>query len=1137
MNLTKVAITRPVFIFMLMVAAIMMGSLATNTMQVEQNPPVEFGFITIQTPYPGAGPDEVNELVSKPIEDVVSGLTGLQSLTSSSQEGISSIGLQFAIGTDMTEALNDVRSKIDTVVAVLPTDVRKPTVFKLDTTTEPVLTLAINSSILRPQQLRELADKVLKDRFASIDGVANVDISGGEIREIQVQVKRDKLLEYKIGISELLRAISGNNLNVPSGRIQQSDKEFTVRVVGRFQSVDDIRNLVFSKSDPSQFNSRGKLIRLSDVATITDTIAEKRQSSRLNGKDAVIIDIQKSRDGNAVAIAESAKGVIAELTSAYPIEMITTQNSATDIEESIKDLFMSLLFGIILVVSIIYLFLHNLRSTIIVGIAIPICLLGTMVIIKGLGFTLNNMSMLALSLAIGVLVDDAIVVIENINRHLRMGEDPEQAAINGRMEIGLAALAITLVDVAVFLPIGFMGGVVGRFFRQLGITFAITVLLSLFVSFTVTPMLAARWFKKGEDLEHPKDWLARSFEKVFGVVTEAYRRTLKRALKHNNYYFAAGYVGLIGMFMAIAGTFSKSMSGAIQTGIPMMVIACFIGVVVFIWNLLRRKFQPKYLLFGFLFGLVFPVGTIVGFKYHEWKQGDVFKFAFAPPSDQGTISIDVELPPGSNLGATTAVVADIEKIVMRHPDVRYVTSNVGNKATGFGSGASGTNLAGIKVTLLPKRTISDNFASIPGLSYFAEERTTKLRTRSSSAVSADLNEMIGRIPGVRRTIAASSGFGFGQPIQMSFTSNDREKLVATVQKIREKLVNNAIEGVIDVDISSKPGKPEIRAIPDRTKLADSGVTAAQLADAMRTLYEGNDDVKYRENGLQYDVRVMMDMGDRNDPNQIASLPVAFDQGNPVYLSTVATIEPATSVDKIDRLSRQEEIRITANLLPGFATGTVQKNISDWMEKEHLVPPEVKVKPLGEADVQARETGYLFTALFLGVILVYMVMASLFNNLLYPLIIQLAQPQALVGALLALMLTDKTFNIVGFIGVIALAGLVGKNAILLVDYTNTLRERGMSREEALIEAGPIRFRPIMMTTIAVILGMLPVALAIGAGSEFRETIGITIIGGMIVSTVLTLVIIPCSYIVFDNLAQGLGKGVRTVAGLFAPKPKA
>jgi len=542
------------------------------------------------------------------------------------------------------------------------------------------------------------------------------------------------------------------------------------------------------------------------------------------------------------------------------------------------------------------------------------------------------------------------------------------------------------------------------------------------------------------------------------------------------------------------------------------VLSSFVFMVLNLFS--RESVGPtlKVLRAGFLFGLIFPVAAFAGFGYHAYKGGDVFKGAFFPDSDGGNVGISVELPVGTSLETTKGVVEEIERRIAGNPDVKYVQSTIGRQNSGGfgGGGAVGSNYASVQLTLFDKRSIMDRIKRTGG----------HLRDHSSNSVAATLPTKVGRIPGAFIKVSATSGVGFGSPIQIGIEGDDRAQLQATAIKIRDGL--GKIPGVINADISSKPGKPEIQAIPDRTKLADYGLSVADVGSAMRTLYQGNNDAKYRINGNEYGIRVMMSLLDRDNRDLINQVPVKFVQGNPIFLSSVAPLQQAPALDHIDRRNRLEELQITADLLPGYAAGSIQAQINKWLTQEKVIPDTVIYKPLGQADFQARESMGMVIAFVLGIVLVYMLLASLFDNMLYPLIIQMAQPEAMVGALLALVLTDKVFSLVSFIGLVSLVGLVGKNALLLVDYTNTLRSRGRGRHDALVEAGPTRLRPIMMTTLALILGMLPVALAIGAGSEFRETIGITIIGGMILSTMLTLLVIPCSYTIFDDMVNWIGR---------------
>jgi multidrug efflux pump subunit AcrB len=1161
-------------------------------MRQEQNPDVQFGVIAVSAFYPGAGPEEINTLVSRKIEEGVSGVAGLREVTSSSVEGLSTVIANFEVGTNMDVALNDVRAKVDAIVNELPRGVEKPVIDKFDSTSDPVLTLNLSSSKYNNQQLRDLAEDKLKDRFARIPGVAAVQVFGGAIREIQIQVKKDKLLAYGIGISDVQRAVTSATLNAPAGRAVSGNQEFGVRILGEYRTLEDIQNTPLSLRDQNRFGGKPQIVLLKDVATISDTTQERRSWSRLDGSDSVGMSILKAKQGNAVEIDRAADAAIASIEQEFGIKTVKTFNQAEQIQESLFDLLIALFFGIFLVTAIVYLFLHNFRGTLIVGIAIPICILATFVILWALGFTINSMSMLAMSLAVGVLVDDAIVVLENIYRHLQMGEDPKSAAINGRSEIGLAAIAITLADVVVFIPIAFMGGIVGQFFKPLGIGFAVATLMSLFVSFTVTPMLASRWYREGEDLEHPAGGFPKWFETRFHRFAEGYRRALNWALHHRWFVFNAGFTALFAIISMIAGSFSPDASEAANGPVPTMFaqVAIVLGLSVFGVHYWHARFKdkrwfrfrmlgwlavtvlvfalpalsPKMAMLGaipapfkillgfilmwplagliglvlnifkplarsrivgkaFLFAMVFPLAAVMGFGYASWKKEPIFKFAFFPPSDGGSVSIGVTLPPGASLQETERIIQVIESRIKDHPDVKYIRSDIGTSGGGFGGGASsGTNYGQVRVTLNDRKAIMDSMM-------FWVKHEDELRTRADTSVAADMLERVGKLPGAEVTVSAQGGVGFGAPIQMGFVSDDRELLVRATSEIKRRLEAGEIEGVITPDLSSKPGKPEIRAIPDRVRLADMGLSTTDLASSLRIMYEGNFDAKYRVSGREYDIRVMMDLEDRNDPSIVEQVPITFVQGRPVFMSDVAKLEPGVSTDKIERRNREEEIRISANLLPGFAAGTVQREIDQWLERENLVPEGVRIKPLGQADVQNREMGYLMSALVMGLLLVYMLLASLYDNLLYPFIIQLAQPQAMVGALLALILTDKTLNIVGFVGIITLVGLVGKNAILLVDYTNTLRGRGRERIAALLEAGPIRLRPIMMTTLALILGMLPVALAIGRGSEFRETIGITIIGGIMLSTMLTLFVIPSSYTIFDDFSNWLSRKIRGYRG--------
>lgn len=1051
---TRLALNRPVTIMVFVVAVVVLGFYSLSRMQVELQPKVDFPVITIITAYPGASPDEVETLVTKPIEDAVAGVEGLRQITSTSQYGVSRVMLEFYIGTDIGQAYIDVQAKINTAIALLPQDAERPVVSKLDTQSQPTMFISLTGA--RPSyELRDLADNVIKDRLASVPGVAAATVSGGQKREIQVAIDKDRLNAYGLSINAVVGALQRANLNVPAGRITEGAREYSVRLLGEFKSIDDLRQLRLYLQNPRNPMARGSTIRLQDVADIRDTVEERTIITRTNGKEDVSIVVQKTSDGNAIEIAEGIKRVLAQLKQEYPdIQFTITQEEAQAVRESLADLRLALGIAIVLVALIIYLFLYNIRGSFIVAMAIPTCFFATFIFMYFAGFSINFMTMLGLSLAVGVLVDDAIVVIENIYRHLSMGEDPMEAAYNGRTEIGLAAITITFVDVVVFVPIAFMGGVAGQFFRSFGLTVAVAVLLSLIVSFTLTPMLASRLYRRGEALEEPKGFF-RWLDRLYKGLEHVYRGALRWALQHR-------------------------------------------WAVILIGN-------------GALVAVLFVIG------FSAARGSPLLPFRFAPSQDQGLISITVKMPPGTSLEQTSQVVRRIESVALQIPEVKYVSTIVGRVSGGIvGSGDVGARYANLQVSLHEKKALLDS------LLFWVKHKET-LRTRSDVAVAGELRQRIGDIPGAQIAVNPVSGFrggGFGAPIQLALVGKDTQTLLETAERVRQ--IISRISGIKDPDLSWTAGSPELQVVVDRARATQLGVSVAEIALALRTAYEGDTSVKYREGGQEYDIRVRLSEAQRRRIADLENLVVTYVQGAPVFLRDVARIQLGEGPSKIERVDRQRRVTVTANLMPGYTPGNLRVQIDQALREANAIPPGVSAKWFGENEVMAREGVYMVQALLLGLILVYLLMVALFENWLYPFIIMFSQPQALVGALLGLVLARSELNIISMIGIIALVGLVGKSAILLVDYTNTLRERGLARNEALLEAGPVRLRPILMTSLTLILAMIPIALGVGRGSEFRSPLGIVLIGGMTVSTFLTLLVIPCMYTVMDDLTQWLGR---------------
>lgn len=1035
MWLTNLSIKRPIVILMVFLALAVLGIRSRSGMPLDLNPKVDIPYVVITTLYPGAGPEEIETLVSKPLEDAVGSVNGMKNITSTSQEGISNVTIEFELGTDLDTAVADVRGKVDAARMSLPQDVRSPVIQKIDIGAQPILYLGISSK--RPaRDLRSLVDDVVKDRLGKLKGVAAVTVTGGDIREIQVNVDKTRLEAYGLSISQVTQAITAGNLNLPSGRVTEGNRDYAIRTVGEFSSVDEIRDLRINV--PGGTNGVNRVLTIGDIAEVKDSVAERTDMTRLQKKDSVGITVQKQSDANTVQVADDVKKELKNMESILPsdIKIAVALDQSQRVREAMDDVNTSLWLGALLAVLIVFLFLHNIRGTFIVAIAIPTSIIATFIPIFFAGFTMNTMVMLALSLAVGILVDDSIVVLENIYRHLAKGESPAEAALNGRAEIGLAAVTITMVDVVVFVPIAFMGGIVGMFFRQFGITVATATLFSLFVSFTLTPMLASRWYRKGEAVETKTGFFLK-FDEFYHMLDRRYRGILAWALNHR----------------------------------PQVILA---GVVAF-------------------FAVMIFAGPKLGFE-------------FFPKTDQGQVNVTVEMPTGSSIDATNAVTKRVEDIAAKIPETENVFTAVG--ASGGGSmatGNTGTNYGQLTISLFQKESVMERMLR-PILHQHK-------RIRKDDDIALELRQKVAGIPGGRITVQSASGMGGGwSPIDIELTGNDTNELNAVAQKIKGIVAST--EGTLNADVSWKVGKPEIKVAIDRERAAQMGFSASQIAAALRTSIEGSTDTHYRENGKEYDIRVRLAQFDRYNLTDVSRTVIGSIDGNPVYLQDVAKISEDTGPTKIERKNRQRKVSVTAGALPGHPIGNLQATLNQKLASVPL--GNVSLHWGGQAEMMKESFGYMISALLLAIALVYMLMAALFESLFSPFIIMFSLPMALIGAILAMVTTGETMSIVAMIGFIMLMGLVTKNAILLVDYTNTLRAEGRSRTEAILEAGPTRLRPILMTTFAMIFGMLPTALKLGRGSESRAPMAIAVIGGLIVSTMLTLVMIPVLYTIFDDV---------------------
>lgn len=1048
MGLTRLAITRPIAILALVASALILGILAYIHMPAELNPKVDFPTVTITTTYAGTSPQDMETLITKPIEDSISGVSGIQHITSSSITGASFVVVQFYFGTDINSASADVIQKVDAIRKLLPVDADSPAVLKLDTSSTPIMNYSMTSDSIRPKDLRSIATSVIQPFLEEAPSVGSVTVSGGAKREIRVAARPDRLAAYGITISQLAAALSSANVDIATGFIQNGLQYYTVHLNGEFTTVDEIKNL--------RLNVGGTSFYLSDVANVLDTGQERTSDSFVDGKSAVSFTIQKTTDGNTIQAADAVKKQIETLKKMLPksIHFLLVNDQSKTVRSNIQDVDTSLILGALMAVLVVYVFLHNIRGTIIIAIALPTSIIATFLPIQALGFTLNSMTLLGLSLAVGILVDDSIVVLENINRHLSLGEEPQVAAINGRGEIALAAITLTSVDLVVFLPIAFMGGVVGQFFQSFGSTVAIATLFSLFISFSLTPMLASRWYKKGESHVYTSGF-AGSFDRGFRRFEGGYQSFLRTALKH-----------------------------------PYLVV--FFGAVVLVVTSLL-------------------VAPRLGFR-------------FAPGQDRNQVSVTVEGPDGASLNYTKAITSQIEKIIRSDPqlnyDTQFVFTTLGSTNSGgsFGTGGfSGTQYANVGLQLYDRSSVLD------ALNPFSHEH---LRPVSDVDVAFRLRSKLTNIVGAKIITSEVSGFSNGAAVQIRLSGVNNSDILTAAQKIYNVVANEA--GTVSPDISYKNTEPEVQIRIDRTKAPEFGLTSQTIAQAVSDAFQGNTNSEYRDpvDGQQYYIRVQLTGAARDDPASVGRIVVGYQNGTPIYLSQVADITLGVGPVKIDRYDREREVIVSSYLKQGYVVGNVTTAIMAKVNKLDL--GTVTVSPGGEAQSIGEEGGFMLQAVVLGILLSYMLMAALFNNVLYPLSIMLSLPQAWVGAMIALLIAKMPFSLIGVIGIVMLDGIVQKNAILLVDYTNTLRKRGYKRVDALLEAGPIRLRPIMMTTLAIIVSSLPTALALGRGAGFRQSLGVVIIGGVSLSLLLTLLIVPSAYIIWDDIGTWVYRKVNRIS---------
>ncbi|MGI9025058.1 MAG: efflux RND transporter permease subunit [Burkholderiaceae bacterium] len=1070
MWMTKVSIRNPVFASMVMVALVVLGVVSYNRLGVEQLPDISYPVFTITVLYPGASPEAVENDITKPIENAVNTVSGIKRIRSNSWEGISQSYIEFQLSANVPKATQDLRDRIGQIRPTFPRDAKEPLINRADQENEqPVMSLSVRALPgPAPRSLRDLTtltDQVIVKEIQKAPGVGRVDYGGGTARQVQIRIKPDRLAAYGIGIDQVMDAIRQANQDVPAGLISNARNESLVRVEGKMKSVDQFARIIVARRGGnigiSALGSSGvgdAPVYLGQVADIVDGEKEAQSIGRNDGQPALSLQVYKIQDANIVETGEAVKKAVADLTKRLPpgVEIRELYASSDWVKRSLDNVKKTLIEGGLLTVLIVFLFLRSWRSTIITGLTLPIAVMSTFIVLYAFGFTLNFMTMMALSLCIGLLIDDAIVVRENIVRHQRMGKGHRQAAEDGTNEIGLAVMATTFAIVAVFVPVAFMSGVVGKFFFSFGITVTAAVLVSLFVSFTLDPMLSSLWHDPGEKSRllrfAPIRIVLDAFEHFVQWMHRVYGRLLGWALSEKRY----------------------------RLWLPRPTPIHFVREKYAARAMLRRMtITPRgIVLWAALGTFVVAIALLASGKIGT---------DFVPDVDQSWISLRLTTPPGISLENADQKTRQVEAALADLPEVVATDVNI------FGFDRNSVRIQ-LKLTDRDKRT------------------------RSQKQIEQVIRDRIARIPGVTVSI------GFNTPIFIAILGPDVEKLNEITREMAAQI--NKIPGIVDLETSMKPGTPALSIRPNNDVASDLGLSVAKIGNALRPLVAG-ETVTYwlGPDGQNYEVNVQLPKSNRTIASDIGDLLLTTgktmtDAGGMtvpqlVPLRQVATISTSESPNVIKRQDLQRRVAIYANV-NGRPAGDVGKDVKRLVQaKKESLPPGYRFDISGQTEEQDESAAAAGAALLLAIVFIYLILASQFASLLQPIAIMAALPFSLIGVLLALLLTGTTLNIFSVIGFIMLMGLVTKNAILLVDRANQRQREGLSRAEALLDAGQVRLRPILMTTAAMVFGMLPLAIGFGEGSEQQAPMGRAIIGGVLTSTLLSLLVVPVIYSYLDR----------------------
>ena len=1075
MGLTSLALRRPLTMLMIIVAMIIMGFQGFTRLQLDRFPAVDFPFVTVTTIFPGASPEDIEELVIKPIEDAVSTISGIDELNSVSVEGAGTVTIAFTEGIDGSQAAIDVERQVATVRGQLPAEAEDPTIIKADINAIPVLIMSLSG----PQSqdtLFDLADDQIKTLLQAVPGVASVRVTGGREREIQVFVDPAKLAAFGIPLADVQRKLSENNVTFPAGSVEEGRQKIAVRSVGEFTNIQEIENIVIKEPGGSDGPDSGPpegggRVFLRDVATVQPGLADQNSILRYNGLESVSISAVKSSDANTVEVVDNINKTIGEVNDVLPpgAELTIVLDNAEFIRESVSAVLDDLVLAVLITGLVILVFLHNVRSTIIVTLAIPTSIISTFLVMWMLGFSLNQLTLLALTLVIGILVDDSIVVIENITRHLNMKKPPMQAALEGRAEIGLAAITISLVDVVVYLPVAFTSGIVGQFIYSYGVTIASAALVSLFVAFTLTPMLAGLWSK--DQSKPPSE--PRGLRKIFGFIFRPIG------------WIWNGFIWLFeGSFQLLAEFYAATLR-------------------FFLWNFATQ-----------IFGILLAVGALTGGVY--LVAGGFVGTEFLPQEDDGQIRISIEMPAGTNLDATDLVTRQIEDIIRNGvPEATALLTTVGTSGGGgFGGSTRAANAATVNLVLVDK-----------------EERE-----RTTTEVIDDLRPVFQRIPEAIISITLNSGAGGGgqSPINFQLFGTDPNTLIDLANQV--EAVMASVPGTADIKNTGAARSPETQFIIDRNQALDLGLSPAQVANTLRTSLSGSQVGKFQPDaGTEIDITLRLIESAREDASQLLQIPLKYIDGQPVTLERIADVDRSLAPARINHSDRQRVLTVGSGTSAEASVGDVTDAIEAAIQEQVNFPGGYGYRVVGISEIQRESFAQLGQSILLAVILVYMLLVALFQSWLQPFAIMFSLPVALVGAFGGLWLTGNTLNFNSLLGIIVLVGVVTKNAILIVDFTNNLRQnQGYTRKEALIAAGRLRLRAVLMTTLTLVFALLPLLLGAGAGSENRAPLAAVVVGGVTTSTLLTLILVPIVYNFFDWSSGLTSRVVRWAIGSDDPR---